>query len=111
MDQLIDLVFDDADTAHREHLLSESFSQHEALGEFYDAVRTKLDSFVEAAIALDIPLPEHTEPDMLSRLEGSYVKLVESREASCQGDATLENLHDELAAVYLRAIFKLKRLA
>jgi hypothetical protein len=111
MDEIIDLVFGDADEAHREHLLSESFAQHEALGEFYEDVRGALDAFVEAAIALDLPLPEDREPDMLARLEASYVQLRDGREAACGGDATLENLHDELAAVYLKAIYKLKRLA
>jgi hypothetical protein len=110
MDEIIDLVFGDADEAHREHLLTESYAQHEALGEFYDGARGALDSFVEAAIALDLPLPEDREPDMLTRLEASYVTLAEGRDAACGGDATLQNLHDELAAVYLRAIYKLKRL-
>ncbi len=111
MDDLLDLVFDDITQSHREHLLSESYAQHEALGEFYADARDALDSFVEAAIALDLPLPEDREPDMLARLEASYVTLAEGREAACGGDATLENLHDELAAVYLKAIYKLKRLA
>jgi Family of unknown function (DUF5856) len=110
MDEIIDLVFDDADQAHREHLLSESYAEHEALAEFYDGARGALDAFVEAAIALDLPLPEDREPSMLQRLEGSYVTLAEGREATCGGDATLQNLHDELAAVYLKAIYRLKRL-
>lgn len=109
MDEIIDLVFADADEAHREHLLAESLSQHEALGEFYAGARVAVDAFVEAAIALDLPLPEDREPDMLKRLEGSYVQLMEGRDAACAGDATLENLHDELAAVYLATIYKLKR--
>lgn len=111
MQEIIDLVFDDADTAHVEHLLTQSYAQHEALGEFYENAREALDAFVEAAIALDLPLPEDRESNMLARLEETYVKLAENREATCGGDATLENLHDELAAVYLKAIYRLKRLA
>lgn len=110
MDEILDLVFGDADMAHREHLLSESFAQHEALGEFYDGARVAVDAFVEAAIALDLPLPEDREKNILARLEQSYVQLVEGRDGTCAGDATLENLHDELAAVYLKAIYRLKRL-
>jgi len=109
MDEILDLVFDDADAAHREHLLAESLSQHEALGEFYEGAREAVDSFIEAAIALELPLPEDREASMLKRLEASYVSLVDGRERACQGDATLENLHDELAAVYLKAIYKLRR--
>lgn len=109
MDQTLDLVFADADAAHREHLLAESLSQHEALGEFYEGARDAVDAFVEAAIALDLPLPEDRDTDMLARLEASYVELMEGRDAACGGDATLENLYDELTSVYLKGIYKLKR--
>lgn len=109
MELLIDMTFADADAAHRAHLTTESYAQHKALGEFYDAVRSATDAFVEAAIALDLPPPD-TETDLLARLESSYVALVNAREESCGGDATLENLHDEIAGVYLKAIYQLKRL-
>ena len=110
MDEILDLVFSDADRAHREHLLSETLSQHEALGEFYEDARDAVDAFVEAAIALDLPLPADRDADILGALEASYVSLTDARERACQGDATLENLFDEVGAVYLKAIFKLKRL-
>jgi len=110
MDEIIDQVFGDADSAHRQHLLSESYAEHQALGEFYPAARAAVDAFVEAAIALDLPLPADRDADILGALEASYVSLTDARERTCQGDATLENLFDEVGAVYLKAIFKLKRL-
>ena len=61
----------------------------------------------------EAPLADHratVETDLLGRLESSYVALVNAREESCGGDATLENLHDEIAGVYLKAIYQLKRL-
>ena len=109
MELLIDMTFADADAAHRAHLATQSYAQHQALGEFYDAVRSATDAFVEAAIALDLPAPE-SETDLLPRLESSYVALVNARVESSGGDATLENLHDEIAGVYLKAIYQLKRL-
>lgn len=108
MDTLINLTFKDADDAHRAHLATESYAQHEALGEFYASVREATDAFVEAAIALDLP-PPATNTDLLTQLEESYVALVDGRDVACQSDAALENLHDEIAAVYLKAIYKLKR--
>jgi len=109
MDEIIDLVFGDATEAHREHLLAESLSQHEALGEFYASAREAVDAFTEAAIGLDLPPPEDREPDMLARLEASYVQLVDGRDGACQGNPTLENLHDGITHAYAKAIYKLKR--
>lgn len=109
MDQTLDLVFADADAAHREHLLAESLSQHEALGEFYEGARDAVDSFIEAAIGLELPLPEDREPNMLTRLERSYIELIEGRDVACAGDPTLENLYDGVTSVYVKAIYKLRR--
>jgi Family of unknown function (DUF5856) len=109
MEDLVELTFGDADAAHRAHLTTRSLSQHEALGEFYDAVRSATDAFVEAAIGLDIPPPEGADADMLVRLEESYASLVEDRDTYCHRNTTLENLHDEIGAAYLKAIYKLKR--
>lgn len=109
MEDLVELTFGDADAAHRAHLTNQSYAQHMALGDFYDAVRSATDDFVEAGIALDLPLPAEDTPDMLARLEESYTKLIDTRDINCQRNSTLENLHDEIEAVYLKAIYKLKR--
>jgi len=109
MDEILDTVFGDADLAHRAHLLAESLSQHEALGEFYANARVAVDDFTEVAIGLELPLPEDRGPDMVARLEASYVQLVDGRDAACHGNATLENLHDSITQVYAKAIYKLRR--
>lgn len=109
MEDLIELTFGDADAAHLAHLTTRSLSQHEALGEFYDAVRSATDAFVEAAIGLDIPPPEGADAGMLVRLEESYISLIEGRDQHCMRNPTLENLHDEIAAAYLKVIYKLRR--
>ena len=109
MHSLIDLTFADADAAHRAHLATNSYAQHNALGEFYDAVRSATDTFIEASIGLDLPPPD-ANADMLAQLEESYVELTDNRDEACRRNPVLENLHDEIAAVYLKAIYKLKRL-
>jgi len=111
MDEVIDQVFDDADTAHKQHLLSESFAEHESLGEFYKHARKALDELVESMIGLEIPLGTKPQGTPLQNLEQSYVALIEMRERVCAGDTTLLTLFDNLAAVYTRAIFKLRRLS
>lgn len=111
MDEIIDQVFGDADTAHREHLLSESFAEHMALGEFYPAARDALDELVESMIGLEVPLAEKPAGTPLTNLEAGYVQLADMRERVCQGDATLLTLFDNLTSVYTKAIYKLRRLA
>ena len=101
MDKLLDVVFDNADAAHLQHLISKSYAEHMALAEFYDAI-------VEAAIGLDIPGPSKATSPILAQLEQGYVDLVEMRDEICQGATVLENLFDNLTAAYTTALYKLK---
>lgn len=110
MEQLIDLVFADADDAHRQHLATESFAEHMALGEFYDGVRGAVDAFVETGTGLDLPPLASPETPVINKLEESYIALKDMRDAMCQGDTTLENLFDGITGCYATALFKLKRL-
>jgi hypothetical protein len=111
IERLIGQVFGDADDDHKEHLLTRSYAQHMALGDFYDGVRDALDAVVEAHIALvgpdDIADPTGTP---LEQLEDGYVALMGMREKVCDGCPTIENLYDTLTGEYLTAIYKLKRL-
>jgi DNA-binding ferritin-like protein len=111
IDALVKQVFKDADDAHREHLLTRSYAQHMALGDFYEGAREKVDAITEAYIALGMDLPSDPAGSPLKQLEDSYVKLESMKEDICKEICTLENLYDELTAVYLSAIYKLKRLS
>lgn len=109
MNELLDVVFANADNAHRQHLASESFAEHAALGEFYAAVREAADAFTEAAIGMDVPAPDGSD-DIVAELEGGLIDLTDMREHVCQESSILLNKFDELTGVYARALFKLKRL-
>lgn len=108
MDEIVDIVFGDADAAHRAHLATESFAQHMALSEFYSKVRDAFDAFAEASIGLDMPPP--TAEDMVAKLEDSIIQLANVRDDACGGSPILENLFDEVTGVYASALYKLKRL-
>ena len=108
MDKLLDVVFDNADAAHLQHLISKSYAEHVALAEFYDAARAATDAIVEAAIGLDIPGPSKATSPILAQLEQGYVDLVEMRDEICQGATVLENLFDNLTAAYTTTLYKLK---
>lgn len=110
MNDLLDVVFTNADSAHRQHLASESFAEHEALSEFYADVRDAADAFTEAAIGLDVAPPDGST-DIVGELEAGLIDLSQMRDQVCQGNNTLLNKFDELTGVYAKALFKLKRLA
>ena len=102
---IIALVFADADAAHQQHLATQSYAEHVALGEFYSGVREKVDALSEALIAMGQRVPP-AEPAILSRLQQSFTQLQELR-AACDGVPAAENLFDEVSACYLAAIYKL----
>lgn len=108
-EKLVDTVLGTANTAHIAHLASRSYAEHMALGEFYDGAREAVDAFIEAAIGDGMPVPGFDGGPILAQIEKEYENLSGARGDICQGCPTLENLYDELMAVYVKAIYKLKR--
>jgi len=51
------LVFADADMAHQQHLATKSYAEHVALGEFYSGVREKFDALAESLVAMGQQVP------------------------------------------------------
>lgn len=109
IEQIADVVFDNADKAHIQHLATTSFAKHEALSEFYTGVREALDTLVESAIGLDIPAPDE-DNSLVTEIEAGMIELSQMREGFCQENPTLLNQFDELTACYTKVLFKLKRL-
>lgn len=109
MNELLDVVFTNADSAHRQHLAAETLSEHEALGEFYASARVAADAFAEAAMGLDVPPPDG-DKDITGVIEAGLIDLSEMREEVCQASPLLLNLFDELTSVYAKALYRLKRL-
>lgn len=108
--EITDLVFKDADAAHKAHLYSQSYAEHMALGEFYEGARDAIDELAEAMIGLGDVVPSSPMSAPAKELEKCYVELMKMRKGVCDGDPTLENLYDNLTAVYVKAIYKLSRL-
>lgn len=109
VNNLVDLVFADADAAHRQHLATESYAEHMALGSFYEDVREGMDSLAEALIGMG-QRPEPSPGSMLDQLRNSFVQLQNLR-AICDGVPAAENLFDNITATYLTAIYKLSRFS
>jgi hypothetical protein len=115
IEQLISRVFYARNVAHFEHWRTESYSEHKALGKFYDNIIDAIDKLVEAyqgAFSLigNIPAPKVTEPDVLKLLEADAEWIEEHHEDICKGNRAVANLIDGVTEVYLTTVYKLRNL-
>jgi DNA-binding ferritin-like protein len=115
IEQLISRVFYARNLAHWNHWRTKSYSQHQALGGFYDDVIDAIDSLVEAYQAVNglvgsIPAPKDTKSEVLDVLKGDAEWIEEHHEKICGGNRAIGNLVDGVTEVYLRTIYKLENL-
>lgn len=115
---LIQKVFCTRNCAHLAHWRTKSFAQHQALGSFYDEIIDLIDKLVEAHMGaagkvigeFEIPAARPTK-DILKHLSEEVNWIDEHRSEIADGVASLENIVDEIAALYLSTIYKLKQLS
>ena len=118
IEQLISRVFYARNVTHFEHWRAKgegSYAKHKALGRFYDDIIDALDSLVEAyqganELIGNIPAPETPKGDVLKLLQGDAAWIEENHEDVCGGNRAVGNLLDNVTAVYLSAIYKLRNL-
>lgn len=127
--ELVARCFAARTAAHFAHLITGSYAQHMALGDFYDAVATGADEFVECYQAVFGKLPgfpdiRPSQGDITAALSDLRTWIAANRDECCEKydesaegaesndvDCTeLANLIDNILAVVDRAIYKLKFL-
>ena len=106
------------DVAHSTHLNTRSFAKHSALNTFYDEVIDLADKFAEAyqgkyGLIGPISLMSAKKTNnILEFLEGQLADIEEMRyKVVDKSDTALQNIIDEIVALYLSTIYKLKFLA
>ena len=116
IEELIQRTFATRNAAHLHHWRTDSYSQHSALNEFYDDVLDGIDTLVEAyqgafeLVEVD-SLPELKYPkDIIKQLESDLIWIGKSRAKITKGLPSLDNKLQEIEAVYLKAVYKLKNL-
>ena len=113
---LIARVFNTRNLAHLAHWRTKSFSEHMALGDFYDAIVGQLEEIVECYQGSNglIKIPELPaalfQKDMVKYLEEELGWILENMKEMSKDDS-VENLIQTLAASYQRTIYKLKNLS
>lgn len=116
--QFIGTLFLARDVAHSTHLNTRSYAKHKALQEFYEGVIPLADDFAEAyqgrkgligAIALQSAkkTANVTEflQDQLDEIEKCRYEVIS------EDDTALQNIIDEVVALYLSTLYKLKFLS
>lgn len=114
--ELMSLLFLGRDMAHKIHLSTRSYAKHKALDAFYHDIVDGADAFAEAyqgkyGLMGNIPLSAPKKSgNIIEFLEGQVREIEEGRAAICD-DTPIQNLIDEILAVYFSALYKLKFLA
>ena len=109
LEKLITTVFEARDAAHRAHWATNSYAQHETLGEFYTEVIDTLDKYVEACQGA-CGVKTSDQSDSAKMLKDNLVWITENRSKLAKDIPALENILDELVGVYLKALYKLENL-
>ena len=116
MEKLIALLFLARDVAHREHLRTDSYARHMALGSFYDDIIENADAIAEAymgsyGVLKDFSLdPSVSSPEIIKELERHVTWIDDNRYKICHKDDTpIQNLIDGAVETYLSTLYKLKR--
>lgn len=115
IEQLISRIFCIRNDAHLAHWKSKSYAQHEALGDFYEAIIGTLDKLVEAyqgyfGIVGEIPNYKSKQTDIVKMLSVEAVWITTNRSEIAKNLPALENIVDELSGEFYSTIYKLVNL-
>jgi hypothetical protein len=114
--EFVGLLFLSRDFAHRAHLNTDSYAQHVALREFYDGIVDLADKFSEAWMGRnlkkigEIPMLQSPKGEALTVLKRHLAVIEETRDFVDAKDTPLNNIIDEIVALYLSTIYKLNFL-
>lgn len=117
IEELIAMCFRTRNQAHLMHWKTKSYSEHQALGSFYDDLIDNLDKLVEACqgskgIIGHVNLACKDESvDIIKCLTDDANWISRNRGKIAHGVPALENILDEIVALYLTTLYKLKNLS
>ena len=113
IDKLISRIFKNRNAAHIQHWKTNSFSKHEALGDYYEEVIDITDKLVEAhqgTFGLIGDIPEQGTEDITKIIRAEIIWLNENRAKIARSIPALENIVDELTGLHMKTLYKLENL-
>lgn len=114
---LISKVFATRGYAHLAHWSTASYAEHVALGDFYEEIVDGLDKLVEAyqgtfGKVKGVELCGDDAPaDIIKHISAELIWMNNNCEEITKDLATLDNILQELQAVYMKTLYKLKNLS
>lgn len=114
--ELVQRVFASRNAAHLQHWASKSYAEHVALGDFYDGVIGKIDSIVEAYQGIFGLIDKadlkdvSTDKDIHDLLKADLIWINKHRDKLAKDITPIENMVDELMALYMSTLYKLENL-
>ena len=114
----VGILFLARDVTHSVHLNTRSYSKHKALQRFYENIIELADNFAEAyqgrhGLMGPISLQSAKKTtNVIEFLENQLEEIETDRYKICdETDTTIQNLIDEIIALYLATLYKLRFLA
>lgn len=114
----VGILFLARDVTHSVHLNTRSYSKHKALEKFYNSVIDLADDFAEAyqgryGLMGPVTLQSAKKTtNVIDFLQGQLDEIENDRYKVCdKEDTALQNLIDEVVALYLSTLYKLRFLA
>ena len=118
VNDFVGMLFLARDVAHSVHLNTRSYAKHKALQKFYENIIDLADGFAEAyqgrhGLIGPISLMSAKKTgNVVEFLQDQLAEIEKYRYDVCEKDDTaLQNLIDEIVALYLRTLYKLRFLA
>ena len=110
--QLVAELLESVTIIHKFHLVSKSYSEHKALGGFYEEIAGFADSLFETFAwrnnSIEIPRPTLTDVNAISYLEKLANFVENARMVTTFSD--LQNQLDEVKTLIYGTLYKLKNL-
>ncbi len=116
IEDLVVKVFNDRSAAHLFHWGSDSYSEHMALGSFYDDIIEQVDKIVEifqgknGKIKVKFVL-EPFAPDSIKQLRKTADWIAANKALIVKGCGAVANELDTLEGIYLQTLYKLENLS
>ncbi len=112
IEELIDKTFHIRDASHIAHWKTKSYSEHMALGDYYEDIIEKIDEIIEAYQGTFgiIGKVEEQDADIAKSINDMVIWLNENRSEIARNVPSIENIVDELTALNMRTLYKLENL-
>lgn len=114
----VGMLFLARDVTHSVHLNTRSYAKHKALGKFYTSVVDLADSFAEAyqgrhgLIGPITLMSAKKTSNVVEFLQDQLAEIEANRYKFCDKEETsIQNIIDEIVALYLSTLYKLRFLA